>query len=217
MSAWFRRPESGGRSWGQKGIVGVNLTLTIAFALFAVIELTRVVLAAKQIDDRVKIITSEIGPGSNVSRLDETEKLDTIGQQAEDILAAAAPLEGQAQKIIEVAGSIDSTVSKILSNAGEINASVKSINATASALLPVVRNINGDGTINALTGGVDAINKRADLALRPDRVAGIRSDLNTVSGIVGGAGPAGHIPGTIHQHVDSINCAAILLAGGCGT
>lgn len=197
--------------------MGVNLTLTIAFALFAVIELSRVTLAAKQIDDRVEVITSEIGPGSNVSRLDETEKLNEIGLKAEQILAAAAPLSDQAQAIIDTTASIDGTVSDILRNAGEINGTVKSINATASQLLPVVRTIHGDGTMSPLTGGVEAINKRADLALRPDRVAGIRSDLNTVSNIVGGAGPAGHVAGTIHEHVNSINCAALLLAGGCGT
>ncbi|MGH9154851.1 MAG: hypothetical protein ACRD1K_03125 [Acidimicrobiales bacterium] len=204
----------------QRGIVGFNLAVTIAFALFAVIELSRVTLAAKQIDDRVKVITAEVGPGSNVSRLDETQKLNDIGRKAEEILAAAKPLSPQAGVIVDTVRSIDGTVSNILRNASEINTTVRSINGTATALLPVVRNINGDGTISATTGGVDAINKRADLALRPDRVPGIRDDLNRVSVIVGAGGVPGHtgqFAGSIHSHVNSINCAPVLGAAGCGT
>jgi hypothetical protein len=160
----------------EKGIVGVNLALTIAFALFAVIELSRVVLAATQIDDRVKVIVTEVGPGSNVSRLDETQKLNETGRMAEDILAAAQPLSGQAQQIIDTAKSIDGTVSGILSNATDINGTVHSINTTVSALLPVVNNIHGDDSISATTGGVAAIDKRAQAALPV--VGGIQSDLS---------------------------------------
>jgi len=172
--------------WGSdnRGIVGVNLALTIAFALFAVIELSRVVLAAKQIDDRVKIIVAEVGPGSNVSRLDETQKLNDIGRKAEEILGAAKNLSGQATEITGHARSIDGTVSQILSNAGEINGSVKSINSTTGALMPVVRTINGDGTMNARTGGVEAINRRADVGLNPSNVPGIRGDLAAVNNLV---------------------------------
>ena len=165
----FRRRDEG-------GIVGLNLALTIAFALFAVIELSRVVLAASQIDDRVKVIITEVGPGSNVSRLDETQKLNETGRMAEDILVAAKPLSGQAQQIIDTAKSIDGTVSKILTNAGEINATVRSIDSVTKQLLPVVQNINGDNTISAQKGGVAAINMRAQAALPV--VGGIQSDLS---------------------------------------
>jgi len=202
------------RAAGEKGIVGFNLAVTIAFALFAVIELSRVTLAAKQIDDRVKVITAEVGPGSNVSRLDETAKLDDIGLKAEQILAAAEPLSPQAGEILTTAQSIDSTVSDILRNASEINGSVRSINATASALQPVVVTINGVGGTAVVGGGVEAINRRADAAFGP--VGGIRDDLNRVLGLVGGGGTGGHTAGTIHEHVNSINCAPILLTtSGC--
>jgi hypothetical protein len=165
----FRRRDEG-------GVVGFNLALTIAFALFAVIELSRVVLAASQIDDRVKVIITEVGPGSNVSRLDETQKLNETGRMAEEILAAAEPLSGQAQQIIDTAGSIDRTVSQILQNAGEINQSVRSIDSVTKQLLPVVQNIHGDETMSAQNGGVAAINKRAQAAL--PIVGGIQSDLS---------------------------------------
>ena len=165
----FRRRDEG-------GIVGLNLALTIAFALFAVIELSRVVLAASQIDDRVKVIITEVGPGSNVSRLDETQKLNETGRMAEDILAAAQPLSGQAQQIIDTAKSIDGTVSKILQNATEINQTVVGINNTTKALLPVVQNIHGDDSMSPQTGGVAAINKRA--ANATPIVGGIQTDLS---------------------------------------
>src|SRR3954452_6330049 len=159
----------------EKGIVGFNLAMTIAFALFAVIELSRVVLAATQIDDRVKVIITEVGPGSNVARLDETQKLNETGRMAEDILAAAQPLSGQAQQIIDTAKSIDGTVSGILANAAEINTTVKGINVTVSAMVPVVRNIDGDRSFSATTGGVEAIDQRLVLLLPV--VGGIQANL----------------------------------------
>lgn len=209
LSGWIHgRPD-------ERGVVGANLTLTIAFALYAVIMLSWTVLSAKQIDDRVRVIITEVGPGSNVSRLDETQILDEVGDSAEAIDVAAANLSGQAGQIIDAAASIDNTVSAILTNAREINASVRSINATASALLPVVRNINGDNTFSARNGGVAAINMRAMAAL--PIVAGIATDLAQVDAIVGGASIDTHGSDTIHSHANSINCsAAVALLPGFG-
>ncbi|MCA1683544.1 MAG: hypothetical protein LC708_00190 [Actinobacteria bacterium] len=192
-------------SRNEKGIVGVNLALTIAFALFAVIELSRVTLAAKQIDDRVKVIITEVGPGSNVSRLDETQKLNETGRMAEDILTAAKPLSGQAQQIIDTAKSIDGTVSNILQNASEINGTVKSIQGTANALLPVVQTIHGDDSLNVRTGGVAAINKR--VATAQTVVPGIQVDLSRAN-----------ILGTlvnVDTHANAI-CAPGTLVGSLG-
>ncbi len=202
------------RLMGQAGIVGLNLALTIAFALFAVIQLSRVTLAAKQIDDRVEKITTDVGPGSNVSQLDQTEKLNDVAQKAEDILKAAQPLSGQAQTILDTVKNIDATASNILSSAEEINGSVNSINSTASALLPVVNSIRGSGGKGG--GGVEAINIRAAEAFPP--VNGIQADLARVIAQAGPAGPAGHVAGTIHASVNGINCAlAVIPAPGCGT
>ena len=165
----------------EKGIVAVNLALVIAFALFAVIELSRVALAAKQIKQRVKTITTEVGPGSNVSRLDEVAILDTVASRADQILAAAKPLSGQANDILIAARSIDATGSNILTNAQQINGTVRTINGTFQSLAPVVNNIRGrPGSIDAVTpadvGGTTAINIRVDNALR--NIAGIAADLD---------------------------------------
>ena len=160
----------------ESGIVGFNLAVVIAFALYAVIQLSRVVLAGSQIDDRVKVIITEVGPGSNVSRLDETQKLNETGRMAEEILVAAQNLSARAGTIIETAQSIDGTVSQILQNAGEINTTVKSIDSITRQLQPVVQTIHGDDSLSVTTGGVAAINKRA-LTATPV-VGGIQTDLS---------------------------------------
>ena len=169
----------------QSGIVAVNLVLVIAFALYAVIQLSRTTLAVKQIKQRVATITTEVGPGSNVSRLDETAILNTVADRADQILAAAKPLSGQANDILLAAQSIDTTVSSIQSTAGSINGTVNSINGRLRSLAPVVDQIKGrPGTIdNPGPGtGTTGINIRVDNALR--NVNGIGSDLNIVLGRV---------------------------------
>lgn len=187
---------------GEKGIVGFNLVLTIAFALFAVIQLSRVTIAASQIDDRVETITSDVGPGSNVSQLDETQKLNDIGQKAEEILAAAKPLSPLVGSVADVVKNVDNTVSTINSNAAEINGTVKSINSTATALAPVVNTIHGTGGIGG--GGVEAIN------LRVDRLSGsvnaINADLNQTLQRVG----------TIATSARGICQSTLLLGSSCG-
>ena len=195
------------RLGGQAGIVGLNLALVIAFALFAVIELSRVTLAAKQIDDRVEQITKDVGPGSNVSQLDETQKLNDVAQKAEDILAAATPLTGQAGQILDAVRSIDATASNILSNAEAIEPTAVSINSRLAELLPVVNSIRGSG--GKPGGGVEAINVRAQEAFGP--VGGIQGDLAAVAGQAGGPGaPAG----TIRASARSI-CLSAILAASC--
>ncbi|MCA1683628.1 MAG: hypothetical protein LC708_00635 [Actinobacteria bacterium] len=186
----------------ESGIVAVNLALTIAFALFAVIELSRVTLAAKQIKQRVKTITTEVGPGSNVSRLDETKILDTVADRADQILAAAKPLSGQANDVLTETKSIDATGSQILTNAQEINGTVRSINGTFQSLAPVVNNIRGtpgdiDNHPSPDVSGTTAINIRLDDALRS--ISGIADDLTQVQVLVGPG------PGSIDFHAGDID------------
>jgi methyl-accepting chemotaxis protein len=198
---FFDRGERG----DERGIVAFNLALVIAFALYAVIQLSRVVLAGSQIDDRVKVIITEVGPGSNVSRLDETQKLNETGRMAEEILVAAQNLSARAGTITETARSIDGKVDQINGNAEDINGTVESINRITTDLVPVVRNINGDNSFNARTGGVAAINMRAQAAL--PIVGGIQNDLSRAN-----------ILGTlvsVDRHAVAIcNGQALMLAGG---
>ncbi len=195
------------RMAGEAGIVGANLAITLAFALYAVIQLSRTTLAAQQIDDRVEVIVGETTPINedlvNVPKLDETVRI------AASINDAAAPLTGQADQIIAAAKSIDGTVSGILGNAQSIGGTVGSISGTVTALTPVVRSIND---------GVATINGQADRAIVLGR--GIQNDLDNVATQVGvPAGPAGHrFPGgglSIHGHANSINCSTAVNGQNC--
>jgi methyl-accepting chemotaxis protein len=180
----------------QRGIVGLNLVLTIAFALFAVTELSRVVLAASQIDDRVRVIVTEVGPGSNVSRLDETQKLNETGRLAEEILAAALPLSGSAQEIVDATRSIDATVGAINGNAAAITETVRAIDATTRQLPAVVTEINT---------GVADIDHRAQAALPV--VGAIQANLSR-------AGILGTLVIVDRHAVAICNGTALALAGG---
>jgi len=188
---------------GQSGVVGANLAIVIAFALFAVIQLTRTTIAAEQIDDRVKVIVGEVGPIdqelNNVPLLDETDRM------AADILRAAQPLSGQAGEIITTAQAIDAKVVSILGNATSINGTVKNINGNLSALQPTVRSIND---------GVATINGQGDRAIALGR--GIKADLGNVLANVGTATPGGHGGKTIHGHANAIDCETAILGGICG-
>jgi hypothetical protein len=194
---------------GQAGVVGANLAITLAFALFAVIQLTRTTLAAEQIDDRVDTIVSDVGSIDedlvNVPKLDETSRI------AKEILAAAKPLSAQAGDILATAKSIDGTVSGILGNAGSINGTVHGIRGNLSTLAPVVRSIND---------GVATINGQADKVI--GLVRGIKIDLGNVLSAVGTGGAGGHTNAggkTISGHANSIDCStavALPLVGSQG-
>jgi len=187
-----------GRMRGEAGIVGANLVIVLAFALYAVIQLSRTTLAASQIRDRVDVIESTVEPIdqdlTNVPKLDDTARI------AEEILNAVRPLNDQAQTIVATAGSIDRTVSGILSNAQSINGSVRNIRGTATTLAPVVRSIND---------GVATINRQADRGI--DLVRAIQGDTSNVLNQVGGGGRGGHASAGgkgIHGHANSINCSS---------
>ncbi len=169
----------------EHGIVGANLVIVIAFALFAVIQLTRTLLAANQIDDRVKVIVGEVQPID--TELDEVAKLDETARMAEEILTAAQPLTGQAGQIVDItasidrigsdilstAGSINGNVSNILGNVGPINGSAKDIRGNLAAILPETQ---------AIDAGVAAINRRADVVI--SRTTPIDEDLTNISRLV---------------------------------
>lgn len=202
-------PRGTRRMAGQAGVVGANLAITLAFALFAVIQLTRTTVAAQQIDDRVDTIVGDVGAIDedlvNVPKLDDTNRI------AKQIRAAAAPLSAQAGEILATAKSIDATVSGILGNAGSINGTVKGIRSNLGALQPVVRSIND---------GVATINGQADRAIAD--VRNIKLDLDNVLSQVGGGGAGGHTNAggkTISGHANSIDCStavALPLVGSQG-
>ena len=177
----------------EGGIVAVNLVLFLGFALYAVVQLTRTTLAAQEIDDKVVVITKEVGPIDQ--NLNEVPKLDLTNETAAKIKTAADPLSGEAQNIIDAAKSIDGTVSDILGNAETINGTVKSISGNVGSIAGSVRTIGGnagtlDNTVRQIRGtsgspgvGVAGINNRVDIII--NLAGAIRGDLGNVNSVVG--------------------------------
>jgi len=195
------------RSDSEDGIVAVNLVLFLGFALFAVVQLTRTTLAAQQIDERVVVITKEVGPIDQ--NLNEVPKLDLTNDTAGKIRVAAENLSAEAGNIIDAAKSIDGTVTDINRNAETINGTVKAIGNNVNGIAGSVRSIGGNvgslnGTVVDIRQGVADINGRVDKII--SLASAIRGDLGNVNSVVGGSGALTQTDGskTINGHAKAI-------------
>ncbi len=172
---------------GESGIVGVNLVVVIAFALFAVVLLTRALVAAQAINHNVAVfIRPEVG---SINRsLNTLPVLDQVNSTAAQILTAARPLSGQAGQVLDATQSIKATVGSINGAANSINADVRSIGSD-------VNTVNGSvGTISTKVNAISA----------------------TVGGIAGTVGSIHSNVGTVSGDVGSINSSAHDIAGNLG-
>lgn len=201
------------RTRGEDGIITAHLAVVIAFALFAVIELTRTTVAAQQIDTRVRDIVGSVSSVNTktggVAVLNTTDALTT------QILAAAQPLSGQAGQIVDAARSIDGHVADILgtatainSTAGSINTTVNEINGNAAAINLKVGSILGSfqnlqPVVVGIRDGVIGINQRAD------------SVIALSSGIKGDTGNILAVFDRILLHANSIDCSPEIHGQAC--
>ena len=151
---------------------GLVLVILIFWALAAVLMLTGTLINAREIDDTVDVINTQVSPIdeelNNVKVLEETTRSTT------KILAAAEPLSGQADQIIGAAGRIDKNAKSILGTAGSINKTAKSINGTAKSINGTVKSING--TVNSIGSTVVSIN---------GTVNSIGSRVSSINGLAG--------------------------------
>jgi len=172
----------------QTGQTGIALIIIIAWALTAVFMLTRTLVSAQQIDNRVAAIDEATGKIKTDTGL--VELLTETNATAKGILAAAAPITGQLAEVDQSAKSINSTVPSILSSAQSINSTVKVINPNVVSILGTVREIAaGASTL----GGVRAINQRLDVAIGV--INGIKGDTGSIRSEVRSG------PGGIHGRV----------------
>lgn len=132
----------------ELGQAGIALIIVIAWALTAVIMLTRTLISAQAIDDRVESITTNLGEVHGetalVAELQKTEVTSAA------ILDAASPLTGMLATVDEAAKSIDVTTKSINPNATAINATVVSINGHVANILSTARSI--ENTLGTITG-----------------------------------------------------------------
>jgi hypothetical protein len=125
---------------GDRGQAGIALIIVIAWALSAVLILTRTLVAAQEINNKVTDITSKLagakGDTSYVSQLNKTENT------ANSILTAAAPLTGQIAIIDTTAKHIDQQVDGITPPVQEINRTVHVIHDQVGSILATAQTIN---------------------------------------------------------------------------
>ncbi len=184
----------------EKGLVGVILTIVIVFALIAVVQLTRTLEAAQQINTRVLDITGSVkGANSNLNTgcdpakaagcsdaLPVLSQTEAIVTQIND---AAKPLSAQAGQVLTAANSINTSASAILATASSINGTVHAINSSVASIGSNVGSIAGslngvNADVSNVKQGVADINTRADTII--GLVNGIKGDTGAISATAGG-------------------------------
>ncbi len=178
--------ETGGRraTLGLSTMLpGLLLVIVIFWALAAVLMLTGTLINAREIDETVDVINSQVAASDGIDEdLDNVKLAAETNRLAIRIRRRAAPLTGQADQIIRAASSIDRRVDSILGTA-------RSINATAGDINQTVRSIGGN--VNSIGGTVVQIHQT---------VGGIGSDVfaigRTANQIAARVGPVNATGGT---------------------
>ena len=125
---------------GDRGQAGIALIIVIAWALSAVLILTRTLVAAQEINNKVTDITAHLAGSkqdtSYVSQLNKTEVT------ASTILQNAAPLTGQLEIVKNTAAHIQQQVDGITPPVQTINATVHVIHDQVGTILATAQSIN---------------------------------------------------------------------------
>ena len=164
---------------GDRGQAGIALIIVIAWALSAVLILTRTLVAAQEINNKVTDITAHLAGSkqdtSYVSQLNKTEVT------ASTILQNAAPLTGQLEIVKNTAAHIQQQVDGITPPVQTINATVHVIHDQVSTILATAQSINNTlTTIRNTQSSViltDVVNIKADTSSIITNVHTIDADL----------------------------------------
>ncbi len=149
---------------GDRGQAGIALIIVIAWALSAVLILTRTLVAAQEINNKVTDITAHLAGSkqdtSYVSQLNKTEVT------ANSILTDAQPLTGQLEIVKNTAAHIQQQVDGITAPVLSINQTVHVIHDQVGQILATAQSINGTlTTIRNTQSSViltDVLNIKAD-------------------------------------------------------
>jgi hypothetical protein len=149
---------------GDRGQAGIALIIVIAWALSAVLILTRTLVAAQEINNKVTDITAHLAGSkqdtSYVSQLNKTEVT------ASTILQNAAPLTGQLEIVKNTAAHIQQQVDGITPPVLSINQTVHVIHDQVGTILATAQSINNTlTTIRNTQSSViltDVVNIKAD-------------------------------------------------------
>jgi len=195
------------------GLPALMLVVVIFWALSAVLMLTSTLGSANRIDERVKVINSDVAPIDE--ELDTVPILVEISQTASDIRAAAAPLTGGLENVVDDVGTIDASAKTILVSASEINGKVKEINGSVNEINTSVNSIGPavfaiEDTALGINDTVDSINGKfvavTGLVLDiQDNLVNISGQVDTLNGQIV---QLKEDTGTISPIVDEINAHA---------
>lgn len=156
----------------DRGQAGIALIIVIAWALSAVLVLTRTLVAAQEINAKVTSITTSLttvkGDTAYVSQLNMTE------QTADNILSDAAPLTGQLATVQTTAADIDHQVDGITPPVLSINSLVHTIQGQVASIYGVVN------------GGPKSIAQVLD-TIRATQSSVILTDVNHIKDDTGGS------------------------------
>lgn len=194
----------------DRGQAGFALIIVIAWALSAVLILTRTLVAAQEINSKVTVITADLASSKHdtgyVSQLDQTE------QTASQILAAAQPLTGQLATVVTTAQDIQKQVDGITPPVQSINGLVHTIQGQVASIYGVVNGGSGSiaqilATIRGSQSSVilrDVNQIKSDTTSIVQNVNGIEGDFCSFStGGIGGipliTGGAPACPNTPHN------------------
>lgn len=155
------------RSARELGQAGIALIIVIAWALTAVVMLTRTLISAQQIDRRVDSITNSLAEVADETAL--VAELQKTEVTAAAILDAAAPLTGMLGDVDGLAANIDTTAKSISPNANSIDQTVVSINGHVGNILATARSI--DNTLVTATNQATGIRTSVD---------GIKADTRSI-------------------------------------
>src|SRR6266568_2197959 len=125
----------------DRGQAGIALIIVIAWALSAVLILTRTLVAAQEINNKVTDITGKLA-GSKVDT-GYVAQLNMTENTANAILAAAAPLTGQIEIIKTTAAHIQKQVDEITPPVQTINSTVHVIHDQVGSILATANSIKG--------------------------------------------------------------------------
>ena len=160
---------------GDRGQAGIALIIVIAWALSAVLILTRTLVAAQEINNKVTDITAHLAGSkqdtSYVSQLNKTEVT------ASTILQNAAPLTGQLEIVKNTASHIQQQVDGITPPVLEINKTVHVIHDQVGTILATAQTINN--TLTTIRNTQSSVILTDVLAIKAD-TSGIIVNVHTI-------------------------------------
>ena len=200
------RPSTARLHRDESGLAGTVLVIVIAWALAAVFLLTRTLVAAHQIDERVAFITTQTDPIAE--DVDLVRLADDTADIAEEIADGVAPLDDQLGEVVATADDVEGTSTSILATARAIERSAGRIEDHGGSIARTATSI--DATAADIEGTAAAIRDIAEgIEAEAGSIGGRFATLvTTVESIACGSGEANRTDRTTTLAEQRARCGA---------